>query len=75
MKSKPFQNKPLNKFIRLSGLGIQIGATLYIAAYLGKKLDQHYGFEKLFTSSFVIFAFIVSMYSLIKQLKKIQDDH
>ena len=73
MALKKPQNKQLNKFLRFSGIGIQLGATIYVAAYLGKKLDAYFGFEKVLTLSLVLFAFVISMYSMLKQLKKIQD--
>ena len=66
--------KPLNKFIRLTGLGLQMGITIYLAAYFGKKIDAHYGFEKKYaTLVLVIFGFLASLWSLIAQLKKIND--
>lgn len=68
------QKKPLDKFIRLSGVGIQLGATIYLSAYFGKKLDIYFGYEKAITISLILFSFVISMYSLLQQLKKIQDD-
>lgn len=73
MKNKK-PKRQLNKLIRFSGLGIQMGVTFYLAAYFGKKLDMHYGNEKnIITFIFIILALIISMYNLITQLKKIQD--
>ena len=40
------KKEPLNKFIRLSGVGLQMGITIYVAAYFGKKIDAHYQFDK-----------------------------
>lgn len=73
MKNKKLPVKPLHKFLRLSGVGIQMGVTIYIASYLGKKLDVYFGYDKLCTLLAILFAFIVSIYSLMQQLKKIQD--
>lgn len=72
------KKKQLNKFIRFSGIGIQIGVTMYLAAYFGKKLDVYYGNEKkLITLVFVVFGMVASLVSLLAQVKKIQDqdDH
>ncbi|MDG2195145.1 MAG: AtpZ/AtpI family protein [Polaribacter sp.] len=67
--------KPLNKFIRLTGVGLQMGITMYVAAYIGKKLDTNYGFEKkYFTLSLVILGFLASLWSLLAQLKKINEE-
>ena len=65
--------KPLNKFIRLSGSGVQMGVTIYLAAYFGKKMDAYFGYHNAITLSLVLVAFIVSIYSLLQQLKKIQE--
>lgn len=68
------QSSPRNKFIRFIGLGFQLGATIYFAVWIGKKLDAYFGYEKAFTFGVMIFAFIGTMYSIIKQLNKIQDN-
>lgn len=73
MTQKNAQSKPLNKFLRFTGIGIQLGATIYISAYFGKKLDVYFGFEKVITLSLVLFAFVISMYSILQQLKKMED--
>ncbi|KAB8151355.1 hypothetical protein EZY14_018635 [Kordia sp. TARA_039_SRF] len=73
MKEKK-PKKQLNKLIRFTGLGIQMGVTFYLAAYFGKKLDAYYGNEKkIITFIFIIIALVGTMYSVIIQLKKIQD--
>ncbi|MGB2128500.1 MAG: AtpZ/AtpI family protein [Flavicella sp.] len=73
MKNKKLPIKPLHKFLRLSGVGVQMGVTIYIASYFGKKLDIYFGFEKLCTLLAILLAFLASVYSLMQQLKKIQD--
>lgn len=45
MQNQP-RKKPLNKFVRLTGIGLQMGITIYLAAYFGKRIDAHYQFEK-----------------------------
>ena len=68
------KKKPLNKFIRLSGIGLQMGITIYLAAYFGKKIDAHYQFEKNYiTLILILFAFIGTLISLMAQLKKINE--
>ena len=74
MKDQLPKKKPLNKFVRLSGVGLQMGITIYLAAYFGKKIDAHYGFEKNYiTLILILIGFIGSMVSLMAQLKKIND--
>ena len=73
-KNQPQKKKPLNKFIRLTGVGLQMGITIYVAAYFGKKIDAHYQFEKKYiTILFIIIGFVGSLVSLMVQLKKINE--
>ena len=68
------KKEPLNKFIRLTGVGLQMGITIYLAAYFGKKIDAHYQFEKqYFTFLLIIIGFVGSLISLLVQLKKINE--
>ena len=74
MNHKNSPRKPLNKFIRLSGVGLQIGITIYLASYFGKKVDAYYEHEKNYiTLIFIMVAFVGSLISLMVQLKKIQE--
>lgn len=74
MKEQLPKKKPLNKFIRLTGVGLQMGITIYLAAYFGKKIDAHYNFEKNYiTLILILFGFIGSLISLMAQLKKINE--
>ena len=68
------KKEPLDKFIRLTGVGLQMGITIYAAAYFGKKIDAHYQFEKqYFTFLLIIIGFVGSLVSLLVQLKKINE--
>ena len=74
MNNKQPPKKPLSPFVRLSGVGLQMGITIYLAAYFGKKIDAHYSFEKNYvTLTLVIFGFLASLWSLLIQLKKINE--
>ena len=62
----------LRNFARLSGIAFQMGGTIFVCAYAGKKLDEHYGFEKKWcTMGLVLFGVAASLYLVIKQLNKI----
>ncbi|PCH99718.1 MAG: hypothetical protein COB81_10375 [Flavobacteriaceae bacterium] len=72
MEKKP--KKPLNKYLQLSSAGLQMGISIYLGAYFGKKLDAHYQFEKpVFTIGLILIAFILSMYSLLQKLKSLDE--
>jgi F0F1-type ATP synthase assembly protein I len=66
--------KPLNKYIRLTGIGLQMGITIYLAAYFGKWLDNKYPNENnLNTIIFTLLGVILSFYSLLKQIKNLEN--
>lgn len=69
---KPSQNNSLKKYAALSGIGLQMGATIFICAWAGKKLDRHFNTEKgWFTIGLVLSGVAASLFIVIKQLKKI----
>lgn len=66
--------KPLNKYIRLTGIGLQMGITIYLAAYLGKWLDLKYPNENdVYTIILTLLGVVLSFYSLLKQIKNIDN--
>ncbi len=71
-KKNPKKNKPLNQWIVLSSIAFQMGGTLLVMAWLGGKVDDKFDFQKpWWTITFVIFGVIISLYSVLKQLKKL----
>ncbi|MCF6297841.1 MAG: AtpZ/AtpI family protein [Flavobacteriaceae bacterium] len=73
MDKKP--KRQLNKYIRFTGIAFQLGATIYLATYIGKWLDNKYLMEKkLFTLSFILIGLIASIWSIVKQLNKINNE-
>ncbi len=66
--------KQLNKYIRLTGIGLQMGITIYLAAYLGKWLDVKYPNENnLYTIVLTLAGVAISFYSLLQQIKNINN--
>lgn len=65
--------KQLNKYVSLASIPFQIGSVVYLGSYFGKILDLKYGFVKTpwMTLIFVLFAIVLSFYSIIKQLQRI----
>jgi len=67
--------KQLNTYARLSGIAFQLGATIYLAAYIGKWLDQKFLLQKkIFTLILILVGLIVSIWNIVRQLKKINDE-
>mgnify|MGYP005851524083 CR=1 FL=1 len=68
-KKKP---KSPNKWVALTGAGIQMGVVIFATAFFGKKLDAYYETETAwFTLGFVLFGIFASMYLLLKQIKNL----
>ena len=67
------QKKP-NRFVRLSGIGIQRAATIFLGAFLGRHLDDKYPMEKKWwTIGLTIFAVAISLYNVLKQVNRLND--
>ncbi len=72
--NKPKKKKQHLKYIQLSGAAFQMGITIYLGVYFGKWLDTHFEIaNKTFTIIFTLLALIASIWSVIAQLKKIND--
>jgi len=69
------QKKSLNKYVRFTGIAFQLGATIYLAAYIGKWLDNKFLMEKkIFTLVLILIGLIASIWSIVKQLDKINNE-
>lgn len=65
------QKKPVNNFLKYSGLGIQMMLSIGIAAWLGLKLDQYLQLKfPAFLLTFVFVTFGGMMYQLYRSLNK-----
>jgi F0F1-type ATP synthase assembly protein I len=63
--------KPVNSFLKYSGLGIQMLVTLGVGAWLGMKLDSYLGLQfPVFLITFVFLLFGGIMYQLYRSLNK-----
>lgn len=61
----------LKNWAIFTGIAFQMGATIFICAWIGKKLDEKYPMEKnWFTIGFVLFGLVASVYVVLKQLKR-----
>lgn len=67
--------KPLKKWAMLSGIGFQMGATIFVCAWIGKKLDAYFVTEKnWFTIGLILFGVFGSLLILMKELKYLNKD-
>ncbi len=71
------KKKPLNKYVRFTGIAFQMGGTIYLGSLLGGWLDiQFPNQNEMYTKIVTLLAVFASMYSVISQVIKItnQDD-
>ena len=65
------EKKNLSAFARFTGLGLQMGAAIFLMNYLGKWLDQKYPSETFnYTIILTLFAVFGTTYSVIRQVIK-----
>tara|TARA_R110001583_G_C5644999_1_gene408221 strand:- start:2564 stop:2794 length:231 start_codon:yes stop_codon:yes gene_type:complete len=74
--NKTPKKKQLNKYIHLTGVAFQMGITIYLGAYFGKKLDSYFETSgKTYTIILTLLALVIAIWSVLIQLKKINDKH
>jgi membrane protein DedA with SNARE-associated domain len=68
---KPKKGNQLNNFVRFTGLGLQMGVTIYLGSLLGEWLDEKYPNEdQLYTKICTLVAVFGSMISVIIQVTR-----
>lgn len=76
MKNQEKEKKKdqLKNWAIFSGIAFQMGATIFLSAWIGRKLDERYPSDKnWFTIGFVLFGLVASIYVVLKQLKRFND--
>lgn len=67
----PSAKKPVDNYIRFSGMGLQMGATIFLFTYLGIKLDEWLQLKfPAFTITLALFSVIASIYWVARQAMK-----
>jgi F0F1-type ATP synthase assembly protein I len=70
-EDQPNQKKPVNVYMKYSGLAFQLLGSMGVLGWLGYKLDQRLSLEfPLFMLLFVLLAFGAMMYKVYKSLKQ-----
>lgn len=64
-----------NVYVRFSTIALQMGATIFAGAYLGKWLDSKYPMDKnWFTIVFTLLSVAFAMVNLLRQLNRINKE-
>ncbi|MGB7786132.1 MAG: AtpZ/AtpI family protein [Salinimicrobium sp.] len=70
-EEKDDKKNQLRNWAIFTGIAFQMGATIFVCAWIGKKLDERYpSGRNWFTLGFVLFGLVASVYVVLKQLKR-----
>ena len=74
--TKSQKKKQLNKYLQLTGVAFQMGITIYLGVYFGKWLDGYFETSnKTYTIILTLFSLLVAIWSVLAQLKNINDKY
>ena len=74
-ENKKNKKKQPKRFIVLIAVATQMGITIFLGASLGKYLDAKHQIEKPWlTISLTLFALLISLYSVLQTLNKLNND-
>lgn len=74
--NKKQNKKPLNKYIRFSGIALQMGLTIYLGSKLGEWLDSKYvNPNQLYTKICTLVAVFAAMFSVIVQVTNLSKNN
>ena len=75
LENKKNKKKQPKRFIILIAIASQMGITIFLGTTLGKFLDAKYQTEKAwFTIVLTLFGLLVSLYSVLQTLNKLNND-
>ena len=74
-KNKKNKKKQHKRFIVLVAVASQMGITIFLGANIGKFIDAKCQTEKAwFTIALTLFALLISLYSVLQTLNKLNND-
>lgn len=69
------KGNPLLKYVRFTGMGLQMGLTIWVGSLIGAWLDRKFGIQnELFYKGVSLFAIFGSIFSFIRQVMKISNE-
>lgn len=73
-EDKKKKKSQLRNWAIFTGIAFEMGGTIFACAWLGRKLDERYSFDKnWFTIGFVLFGLIGSLFLVLQQLKRMDN--
>jgi len=75
-KKSSKKSKPLNNYVKFSGMAIQMGVTIALGAWGGSKLDEIVNPDsKIFTILFSLLSIGIAMYLVIRDVINMQKNN
>lgn len=69
-KKEKKKKSQLKNWAIFTGIGFEMGGTIFVCAWIGKQLDEKYPSGKnWFTLGFVLFGLVSSLFLVLRQLK------
>jgi hypothetical protein len=69
------KKKPLNKWLQLINIPIQMGIVIFLFAYLGQWLDEHYkNVHNPNTKIFTLMGVFLALYNVIRQVNQLNKE-
>ena len=70
-KKSPLNNKTAKAYLKYSGMGFQLVASLLFGAWLGNKIDEYLKNETPFATLFcLLFMLSATLFLIIRQISK-----
>lgn len=71
-KNQDQKKEQLNKYLKFSGLGVQMGVIIGLSAWGGKSLDEYYEFKTpIMTIILSLMGVGISLYVVLKEVTKL----
>ena len=68
-------DRRVNKWVRFSGMGFQMGLVIFLGTWGGMKLDEKYPNEhKVYTIILSLLSVFIALYLVIKEVKHLSKD-
>lgn len=73
-KKKKDSKRSSGRYLQLTGIGLQMAITIFLAAYAGRWLDEKYpSNKKWFTIGLTIFAVVGTLISVVRQVNRLNE--
>jgi hypothetical protein len=70
----PKKKKPLNKWIQLINIPIQMGIVIFLFSWIGQKVEESYGETHIqFQKWITLLGVFIALYNVYRQVQQLND--